>query len=275
MKKILTLFILSFVMVLPAFSGTDRTSEEYLKSKRHILSMNIAAEKVVKTAIKRSLKKEAPGKYKVKFKGYTLSSLRAGIFKYIEITGKNVVVKGIDLPYFNAKSVTDYNRIDYNQHPIVFLSDMEFDCILHLSEKSINDALDTEEYIKVLRKINTKAYPLFTINKVKVKIRHNKIYIIMSYNFPLKPRDKDRTFVVSSGVKVVNNYIKACDVSFDEAYGNLPMKKVINLINLLNPLNFTVNLVDSKYGEVKVKEIKILDDIVVVNGKMYIKGENK
>lgn len=273
MKKFLTLLTVVIFMVLPAFSAKDKTSEEYLKNSYHPFSMSFFGENIVNTAIKRSLKKEAPGNYRVKFKGYTLASIKKGIFKYLEITGKDVNVDDIELPYFNIKTITDYNWIDYNQDPVVFKSDMEFDCTVHLSEKSINDALAKEDYNKILRNVNTKAFPLFTISKVNVKIKNDKMYIIMSYNFPLAPKAKDRTFMVTSGLNIVNNEIKPCDIGFDSVYGNLPLNKVINLVNMLNPMNFTAKLMDGKHGNGKIEEIKIVDDIVIINGKIYVEGE--
>ena len=79
--------------------------------------------------------------------------------------------------------------------------------------------------------------------------------------------------MVSSRLHIVNNEIKPYDISFATAYGNLPLNKVVNLVNMLNPLNFTAKLIDSKDGEYKIKEIKIEDDIVIINGKIFVKGD--
>lgn len=275
MKKLLTFFLISLFVMLPVFAATDRTAEEYLKNNKNPFAISFFAENIVTSSIKRSLKKEAPGRYKVKFKGYSLSSIKQGIFKYLEITGECVTFDDIEIPYFNIKTLTDYNWIDYNQSPMIFKADMKLDCVVNFSDKSINDALSKEDYQKILRKINKKVFPLFTISDVEVKLKDSKMYIIISYNFPLTPRDKDRTFMVSSGLNVVNNEIRTCDVAFDNAYGNLPLYKVVNLINLLNPLNFTTKLIDKKTGDCKIEKIKIVDDIVTINGKIYIKGENK
>ena len=260
---------------MPVFPAVEKHSEEYLKNNKHPFAMNILGETVVKSAVKHALKKEAPGRYKVKFKGYTLSSMKKGIFKYLEVTGKNVNIDNIIIPYINVKTVTDYNWIDYNQNPVVFKSDMEFDLTAHLSEKCINEILSGEDYEKILRRINKRVFPLFTINKVKVELKYNKMYVIISYNFPLAPREKDNTLTVSSKLKVINNEIRAMEVLCDGAYKNLPSDKVSNLINMLNPMNFAVKLIDNNSGEIKVKEVEISDDIVIINGKMYIKGEKK
>ena len=273
-KNFLVSTLIFSLFLAPVFAKTDRTSEEYLKTGRHVSAINPFVEGLVEHAIKRAIKKEAKGKYKVKFRGYTLSSMKQGIFKYLEITGKNIVAENIHLPYCKIKTVTDYNWIAYNQDPVVFKSNVTFDVVAHLSEETINDALQTEEYLKVIRKINKIAFPLFTLNKVTVKIRNNKVHMIMFYNLPLNPKPHDKTFMVSSGFKAENGKIRTYGIGFDNAYGNLPLNKVTNLVNLINPLEFTTNLLDNNDTKSVVENLKIEDDIIIINGKIYVKGEN-
>lgn len=275
MKKYLTFFIITLFFTMPAFSAVDKHTEEYLKNNKNPFSASFLGESIVSSSIKHALKKEAPGRYKVKFKGYSLSSLKKGIFKYLEVTGKNVTADDIKIPFINIKTVTDYNWIDYNQNPVVFKSDIECDFIAHLSETTINDALASKDYERVLRKVNKRAFPVFEINEVRVNLKNNKMYVIMDYNFPLARRDKDLSFTVSSKLKVVNDEVRVMDVLCDGAYKNLQTSKVANLLNMLNPLTFAVKLIDDKHGEVRIKEIEISDDIVIINGKIYIKGEAK
>lgn len=273
MKKFFIFIIISALFVTPVFSAVEKTSEDYLKSTKHPFKMTFIGESIVTSALKHALKKEAPGHYKIKFKGYSLATIKKGIFKYLDITGKNVTVNEIESPYFNLKTVTDYNWIDYNQSPIVFKSDMEFDYILHLSEKSINMALESEEYKKVLRKVNKRIFPFVTINEVRVKIHNDKMRTEIGYNFPLAPATKDRNLSITGRLEVRNNEIYPYDLALDNTSGSLPLQKVINLVNMLNPLNFTLGFIDDQKCKGKIEEVKILDDIVIINGKIYVKGE--
>ena len=272
-KKISACFILFFLAISPVFSASDKTSEDYLKNKRHFAIMNPVAESIAQRVIKKLLKKETKGKYKVKIDGYTLSSMKKGIFRDLLITGKNLEIEGAEVPYIKFRSDTDYNWIDYNKNPVAFKSDMIFSYELHLDENCINSALKTEKYQKKLQKINKIAYPLFTLSDVRMRIRHNKLHIIMEYNFPIRPAKRTRTFMVSSGINVINGRIKLTNIGFDNAYGNLPIDKVTNLVNLVDPLSFTLDLIDNKKCDGKIESIKIVDDTVIVNGKIYIKGE--
>lgn len=273
MKKFLILLIV-VCMSCSAFA-VDKTSEEYLINRKHAAFMNPLVECIAQSQIKKALKKETGADFKVKFEGYTLSSMKAGVFKYLDITGKNVTIEGVEIPYLKFKTLSEYNRIDYTSDPVLVKSDMEFYYEMHLSEKSINDALKSKEYRKTIQKVNKKAYPLFMLTDVRAKIKNNRVYIIMDYNFPINPAGKNKTFMVSTNFNVINGIIKARDIGLDSAYGNLPLEKVTNLINLLDPLSFTLDLVNTRKCKGKIENVKIEDNIFKVNGRMFVKGVNE
>ena len=235
--------------------------------------MNPVSDNIVEHCIKRALEKETNAKFRVKFSSYTLSSLKKGIFKSIEIEGEDVQVENITLPYVHLRSISDYNYIDYKNNSIGFKSNMEYDYNLVLSEDSINAALSRKEYTKVLDKVNNIAYPLFVAKSLSTKIMHDRMYLILTYNFPIAPSEKDKKFVTSSKFEVVDGEVFATDVRLDSVYKNISARKVANLINLLNPLEFMLELIDSKKYKGKIQNVNIVDNIVKVNGRIYIKGD--
>jgi hypothetical protein len=106
---------------------------------------------------------------------------------------------------------------------------------------------------------------------LKVKIKNDKLYIIMEYNLPLSQFKKNKAFVVCTSLTVDNSKIVARNINFDKSYGNLSLKKVGNLINMLDPLTFTLSLIESKDCQGRVDSVKIVDDIIEINGSIYIK----
>lgn len=272
MKKILSLLIL-FILTSNITFAVDKYSQEYLKNTKHFSPMKPIAESIAEHCIKSSLKKEAKGKYKVNFKGYTLSSMKKGIFKGLEITGEDLMVEDISVPYVHLKSLSDYNYVDYTQDPVIYKSNMTFAYKLLLSEESMNTALKRKEYQNVLNTVNNIAYPLFQITGVSTKIRNNRIYILTYYNFPIAPAAKDKVFVASSDFKVKNGKIKAVNVKMDSAYGNISLDKVANLFNLLNPLEFTVESLDSEQCNANIENVNIVDNKVQIDGKIFVKGD--
>ena len=126
MKKVF-IFLISAFLILPVFANQDRMSEDYLKNNLHFSVMNPFAEYIAQKAIIKTIKKEVPGRYKVQFNGYTLSSIKKGIFKDLKIIGKNVTVEGIEIPYIKMQTETDYNWIDYTRDPpIKYLNAYEY-----------------------------------------------------------------------------------------------------------------------------------------------------
>lgn len=272
MKKILITILT--LLLLPVYAQTDKTSVEYLQNKWHFSPLNPIVEGCAQKVIKKSIKKEVEsGKIKVNFDGYTLSSLKKGIFKNLEIVGKNIISEGIPIPFFRIKTVSDYNWIDYTKKPILVKTDMEYAYEVKLSEESINKALEHKDYCKKIQKINKKAYPLFTLQNAKVKIINDKMRIFMDYTLPLSSSMKVRTFVVSTKFKAENGKIYADEITIDKSYGNISVTKVANLINLLDPLSFTLSLLDDKKCKGKIENIKINDNLIQINGKIFVKGE--
>lgn len=273
--KIISIIILILFFVLPVSARQNRSSEEYLKNKRHITPITPVVENFAQTVVKKVLKKETGKNFKVKFSAYTLSSMKRGIFKSMEIQGKDVEIKGLNLSYINLKTLSDYNWIDYRQNPPVFKSDINCAYEIGLDDNSINNALKLPQYQKKLQKVNQKAYPLFSIHDVRVKINDNRMRISMEYNFPLSPKEKNKTFSVSSKFRVHNGKIYANDVSIERKYGNLPIEKVTNLINLLDPLSYILSFMNPSNCNFTVENVNIIDDIIQISGKILIKGEQK
>ena len=275
LKNIVVLFVAMIMCTSSVLAKTDRLSAEYLKNKRHFAPLNPLVETVAQKVIKNSLKKSTGENFKVKFDGYTLYSMKQGVFKNLELEGDKFQISGIDVEYLKLKSITDYNKVNYKQNPAVIETDMTYAYELHLTESSINQALTYKDYKKNLDKINNITYPLFVLKDVDAKIKNNKLHIIMSYNFPISPSRKDKTFVVKTGLKVERNKISADDISFDSSYGALSADKVTNLINILDPLTFALDLMNTKKCNARIENVKIIDNIIQINSKIYVKGEGK
>ena len=274
MKKILVLLLFGCMTISVSFASIDRLSQEYLQSTNHFTITKPLAEMIAKYSIKKALKKETGVDFDVKFEGYTTSSIKRGIFKNLELTGNDVDIDGIKVPYVHLKSITDYNYIDYTQNPIVYKSDMTYVYDLLLSDEAINAALQDSDYLKVIAKVNRIAKSIFIVKGVKTKIVDNKLYIITDYSLPIA-KTKERTFVVQSDFQVIAGKIKVKDVRIDTAYGNLGLNKVANLINYLNPLEFTLDLLDNnKYNGI-IENVNIVDNKVKVDGKIYITANKR
>ena len=84
---------------------------------------------------------------------------------------------------------------------------------------------------------------------------------------------KDRLFVCSTEFEVTNGEIKAKDVRLDSIYNKISLSQVVNLLNLLNPLEFALDLLNTKKFDVNVENVNIVDNKIKVDGKIFVKGD--
>ena len=274
MKKfLLTLVIFIIFTTNISQADSNRLSKEYLQNNKHFSVMNPFVESLAELFIKSALKKETGANYTVEYEGYTFESMRKGIFKKLYISGENVNVNDILVPFVRVESLTDYNYIDFNSKPVKYLSDMEFAYELQLAEGSINSALKHDDYKKVVEKISKIAYPMFEVYGVTTRIVDNKFYVLTEYNFPIAPSKKNKVFVAACDFKVENGKILANNIEINTAYGNLSLNKVANMINFLNPLQFTLDLLEKKNCNANIENVNIIDNKVKINGKIFIKGD--
>lgn len=271
MKKILLIILLFVLNFLPVFAKTDRTSAEYLKNKKHLSVMNPVAESTAQRIIAKILKKKVGGgDYKVRFSAYTLSSMRKGIFKSIEVQGTDLRVEDIPVPFIRAWSLTDYNWVDITDDPIKVKTDMAFEYYMELTEDSINSALAQKSYQEILDNLNKLAYPLFTMQEVKVRVLNNQLYIAMYFILPLSSNKNQKKFIVSTDFYVNDGKIGVSNINIVGNYKNISLEKVANLINIINPVSFTLRLLKENHCKGRVENVKIVDDIIQINGKIYI-----
>ena len=141
------------------------------------------------------------------------------------------------------------------------------------TEKSINTALEQNDFKNTIQKINKKAYPLFAIENFNVRTNDDKVFLIMDYLLPLSGSNKIRRFIVSTKFKIDNGKIIADNIEINTSYGNVPIEKIANLINLLDPLTFTLTKINEQNCKSQIEDVIIKDDIIKINGKIFIKGE--
>lgn len=272
MKKIV-LIILMFLFLVPSYAGTEATSETIKETKFSITKPIV--EKIVQNYIQKKAKEELgkKSKVKVKFESYSIATLKKGIFKYFEITGKNVLYEGIHVPYMNLKTISDYNWIDYEKNPVEFKSDMVFNYELHLDEQAISDALNNEKYKSNLNNVNNLMHPFFAVRNVDIKINDNRVYIYVQYSVPLVNINKEYKMAIVSDFKVSNGRIKPDNLRIEQGYRNISLRKITHLINLLDPLTYTLKILENKQCTANIEYIKIDDNVIKVSGKVLVKGK--
>ena len=208
---------------------------------------------------------------KVDIESFSPGDLKNGIFKSSEITANDLVVNDIHLSYLNLSSLCDFNYIKSNGSDLTFMEDfpMSFDIVM--TQDDINRTMKHERYQKIVKDINklaAKSGVGLQIESTTVAIKANKFYYIIGVNVPFVRREQKLVF--ESELIIKNGNIDFHNTKLVSGPFKLDLKKVDFIMNYLNPLDFSVNIVANKKAEINVKNVEIKDNQILTDGIIII-----
>lgn len=208
---------------------------------------------------------------KVDIESFSPGDLKNGIFKSSEITANDLIVNDIHLSYLNLSSLCDFNYIKTNGSDVTFMEDfpMSFDIVM--TQDDINRTMKHERYQKIIKDINklaAKSGVGLQIESTTVAIKANKFYYIIGVNVPFVRREQKLVF--ESELIIKNGNIDFHNTKLVSGPFKLDLKKVDFIMNYLNPLDFSVNIVANKKAEINVKNVEIKDNQILTDGIIII-----
>ena len=239
---------------------TSKTSRFF----SNITGQNFLAEQIARKLIKKAVKKNLnKGDIKAVLKSYSVRDLKAGRFKSIKVTGKNVISQGVYISSFKAETLCDFNYIVDKKDGDVFIKeDMPMSLNVVISEDDLNNTMNSSDYRRFINDINNSLPDFFRIDSSSVKLKNDKLYYILKYTIPFVKKSRD--VVLYSTVKVENGKISLKDTQMLE--GNAGLNKLASLLNYVNPLDFSAKILENKNAKFSIQSIKIADKKVSIDG---------
>lgn len=241
-----------------------------------VTGMTFLAEKIAQKIIKGELKKATKEKFKVEMKTYSLKDLAEGKFKSLKIYGKNLEIDGVYLSSFESKTLCDFNYVQLDKKTIKFKENMVMDYAIEISNNDLKKTVQSSGYIDMLNKINLSAVGItfFRLSGADVEIKNNKLYFTIKVTTPLS--SKPTPILVRSDLKVEDGNIVMTKVDLVNLYTVIDLSKITYLLNILNPLTFSVDIMNNKDSQICVKTVNIIEDKVIIKGNVFIpKNTNK
>lgn len=238
----------------------------------NIVGTNYTAEKIANAIIKKQILKESTGNYRVNLQSYNVASLKKGIFKSLEIIGEDTLTDEIYISYLKFKTLCDYNYIEVNdrEKTITFKENFGMAYALQFTEDDLNKTMKSSMYNQMVRKVNSigNSSKLFNISSTSVKIMDDKLIYMMKVSVPLFNMKQD--VAVQTDLKVRNGEIVVKEANLITEHFKVDVNKLALLINYLNPLDFSMNLMKNKDANMQVKEISIKNSKVNVSGLVTV-----
>lgn len=233
-----------------------------------VTGQNFIAEKVGESLVKKAIKKNiVSGKISANLDSYSTRDLKAGRFQSLEITGKDVDIEGIYISYFNAKTLCNFNYIAKDKDnnyivkeniPIVFKTE--------ITEEDLNKTMNSSDYKRLIDDINSigGSLNIFQIISTSVKLKNGKMYYIVRYAMPFVRKSKE--VVISSDINVENGKIVLANTNFVKNNSLMDIDKFSSILNYINPLDFSAKILENKDANFNIKNVKITDQKINIDG---------
>lgn len=238
----------------------------------NVTGTNFLAERIANTIIKKQILKDSKGKYKVNLESYNVAALKKGIFKSLEITGEDTVTDGIYASMIKLRTVCDYNYIEINnkERTTTFKENFGMAYAVQFTGSDLNKTMANSQYTDLIRKVNSigNTTKMFNITSTSAKIINNKLVYVMRVAVPLLNIKKD--VAIQTDLKVRNGEIIIDEAELMTEAMKFDVNKLLKLVNYLDPLDFSMELMKNKDANMQVKEVSIKDNKINVSGLITV-----
>lgn len=232
--------------------------------------MTFLSEQIANTIIKKELKKSTKEKFKVEMKSYSANDLMHGRFKYLKISGKNLNIDDTYLTSFKLETLCDFNYVDLSHKSIKFKENMVINYSMEISNEDLKKTIKSTGYLDMLNKVKLSGLGItfFKLEGADVELKNNKLYFTINVTTPMSTSPIPIT--VSSEVKVEDGNIVLTKVNLVNIYTMLDLSKVTYLLNILNPLTFSTDILNNKLSKMSVQNVEIKGNRIFIDGNVFI-----
>ena len=249
-----------------------RLSNKFVRGIGTVTGTNFLVEKTAQSILRKQIEKEAQGKFNVKLDSFSLSDLKAGRFKFLQIIGQEVVAEDVYLSYLKLKTMCDYNYItlDKKNNLITFKENFGMSFFMGISEDDLNNTMNSISYKKLVDEVNNfgKTYHIFNITSTNIKLRNNQLMYILEISIPFIKNKQN--IVVSSDINVYNGKIYLTKTNIINKHFNLDLGNLSYIMNYVNPLNFSLKILKNKDADLIVENAVIKNNRIDINGKIIV-----
>lgn len=270
-KNLLSIIILStlFLNVTPSFAQDNtneyKTTSTFVRVTTNMFGYNFITRHIAQNIIKKALNKNVKGDYTVKIDSFSGVDLKKGKFRGMTIDGQNLCLE--DSIYFSKlhlETTSDFNYVDYKKKPVVFKTDVPMDYVVEITEDDLNKTIEKDNFFNSFSAM----IPLVSIDKFKFQLTDNKVRLNTAIRFPFS---KSIKFSISGSPKIEDGKIILTDIQTSGTRHDFS-ERIANVMNNYNLLeNIKLNLFNGTDSTMTVKNVKVQDKKICIDGNLVIK----
>lgn len=282
MKKLVILLGLFAFCINPAFAFCDYMeqcpSQPYPVSSPAVQMFSkmtgstFIAEKVAENIIRGELRKIVNQDLDVDLKTFSAQDLAQGKFQSLKVSGQNLNVQGVYLSSLKVQTLCDYNYVDYKAKPIKLVENMALGASVVISDDDLRKTLQSGSYLDMVNKIDLTAFGVsfFKVDGTSINIKDNKLYFTVKVISPILMRRTPVDVVVSADIRVQNGRIVYSRIDFVNLYMGLDFSQIMGLLNYVDPLKFSIQILEGTDAKFNIKDVSISGDKITINGNIFV-----
>lgn len=238
-----------------------------------VTGMNFLSRSIANSIVKSELKKSTGAKgFKVKMNSFSAKDLMSGRFKGLDISGDNLDFDGVYVSQFSANTLCDFNYVKATRKDIKFKENFIMKYNMTISDVDLRKTLLSKNYLTFLNSLNIKCGPLnlMELKDVDVKLKSDKFYFMLKMNNQIFGRNVPVTLNLSSKMRIEDGQFKASEVTLENFNQKVSLTQLTNVLNLINPLNFTVDVLNNKNTKLALNNFDIKGNKIFLDGTVFI-----
>lgn len=253
-------------IVCPSQSMEIIEKESFLKK---ITAINFTSKKIVEMIIQKELNEELESKIDADLEIFTVSRLKKGEFKSLTLKSEHIGYRAFSMSNFYAQTICSFNKIKYQKKKLYYPQDLSFKYQGNITNDDIQNIINSDEFQKELNRVFKKFNNSFIeLKQPKVYLADNKLHFII----PAQTFLGGFKIKVSSDIEVENNKLILKNLNFNSKSSKIISNDIfIPLIEVINPISYQLDSLNSKNYKIYITKAKISDTIINTEGVFIIK----
>lgn len=273
MKKFLTLVLIFCAQT--AFANelcptTYELTSGWAKFASRASGSNFIHTTVLERYLEKQISKNLGGKFDIKIDSFSVPDLKEGKFRGVKATGENIEIDKVSVSKATLNSICTFNQIEKTEDAQYrFVTDFPADLTVELSAADLNKITQTTDYKKTLRQINESLMGFLKIDGINFEIKNSKLWYNLSFSTPFSP--KKQSVKVGTGLRLKNNEISVENLETSGKSAILKILSMSDALNYVNPLDFSVKILENSRINADVKEVSIDGDKIILKAFINIR----
>ncbi|MDD3594193.1 MAG: hypothetical protein PHX18_06165 [Candidatus Gastranaerophilales bacterium] len=246
------------------------TAGTFSRGLQSVSGMNFVARNVAEATLKKEISKFVQGDIKVKAGSFSATDAKKGKFRYFTLHGQNLKAFDIFVSELNLKTICDFIHLDLTSTPVKLLEPMVIEFNAKITKEDLNNIIKTTKYRKhfMQLKFKDKETQLLELSNPRITTEDNKFNFLVNAKLPFI-----RSFILAAhaDLEIIDNRIVFNNLIIGTGSVKINISPLKYFINLINPLEFALGIIEDKGCMLNLKTVKIENGTIILDGVAFLK----